>query len=219
MTGSDGDSPKSGEEPGQDALSGPPQPGQSAQSTGSEPVAGPPPHPLDGQWHIATDGKVYGPYSGHDIEKFITEGRVTSLTNVARVGSEKWQRAGDDRTLGALFGTNLPAAKASRTVQAGEGSAVVQINNVYPDPALMMGSEMGPKSPGIALLLSLLIPGVGQMYNSQVAKGILMLIGWILLWFVWLGWVIWIWAMIDAYQEAKHLNYEFNRRLARHRNG
>ena len=130
MTGSDGESPKSGEEPGQDTLSGPPQAGQSAQSTGSEPVAGPPPHPLDGQWHIATDGKVYGPYSGHDIEKFITEGRVTSLTNVARVGSEKWQRAGDDRTLGTLFGilrlASLYAAMGNRIEAEKHFDIVVQ---------------------------------------------------------------------------------------------
>ncbi|MEM7226395.1 MAG: GYF domain-containing protein [Pseudomonadota bacterium] len=185
----------------------------------SAPVSGPPPHPLDAQWHVSADGKVYGPYSGHDFEKFVQEGRVDAMTNVCRVGSEKWQRAGDDKTLGALFAKSPPRATASRTVQAGEGSAVVQINNVYPDPALVMGPEIGPKSPGIALLLSLLITGVGQMYNGQVAKGILMLIGCILLWVVWLGWVIWIWAMIDAYQEAKHINYQYHQRATRRQNG
>ncbi|OAS25634.1 hypothetical protein A5481_09160 [Methylobacterium platani] len=64
----------------------------------------------------------------------------------------------------------------------------------------------GGKSPGIALVLSLVICGIGQMYNGQVAKGILMLLGSILLWLVMLGWIVWIWSMIDAYQTAKAIN-------------
>ena len=217
MTGSDWDWPKR-DQSGQKTQSGKAPPPSAAKQE-SVPVAGPPPHPLDGQWHIAADGKVNGPYSGHDIEKFIKEGRVDAMTNVARAGSDKWQRAGDDRTLRALLGQDVPKAKGSRTVQAGDGSAVVQINNVYPDPALVMGPEAGPKSPGIALLLSLLIAGVGQMYNGQVGKGILMLIACILLWYFLLGWVVWIWSMIDAYQEAKHINCRYHRAAMRHRNG
>ncbi|MGH8727333.1 MAG: zinc-ribbon domain-containing protein [Burkholderiales bacterium] len=61
------------------------------------------------------------------------------------------------------------------------------------------------KSPGIALILSLLIPGVGQFYNSDVKKGAVMLAGAILGGAVTLGIVyfaVWIWSMIDAYQVA-----------------
>jgi TM2 domain-containing membrane protein YozV/ribosomal protein L40E len=61
------------------------------------------------------------------------------------------------------------------------------------------------KSPGIALVLSLVIPGVGQFYNSDIKKGALMLAGAILLGAATggLGYLaFWIWSMVDAYQVA-----------------
>ena len=94
---------------------------------------------------------------------------------------------------------------------------MVQITNTIVPPTLphmMMSDEIGPKSPGIALLLSILITGVGQMYNGQVAKGFLMLIGCVVLWFMFLGWIIWIWSAIDAYQEAKRINATYHRQMA-----
>lgn len=62
------------------------------------------------------------------------------------------------------------------------------------------------KEPGIALLLSFLVPGVGQIYNGDVGKGIAFMLGFFLLvWFV-IGWGFWIWAMVDAYQSATNIN-------------
>jgi TM2 domain-containing membrane protein YozV len=40
------------------------------------------------------------------------------------------------------------------------------------------------------------------MYNGEVGKGFLMLIGCVLLWTVMLGWILNIWAIIDAYSVA-----------------
>jgi TM2 domain-containing membrane protein YozV len=65
------------------------------------------------------------------------------------------------------------------------------------------------KSPGIALLLSFLIPGVGQFYCGESKKGGIMLAVYFLSWmtaFIVIGWfglaVVWIWSMIDAYNIA-----------------
>ncbi len=62
------------------------------------------------------------------------------------------------------------------------------------------------KEPGIALLLSFLLPGLGQIYNGDIGKGIGFMIGfWVLIW-VGIGIVFWIWGMIDAYQVATNIN-------------
>lgn len=170
----------------------------------------PPPHPLDKQWRIVVDRETYGPYTGHQLKAYIEEGRVTRDTTVASPGTHVWYKASDDRILGPLF--DRKEAKASQA-RAKDASTIVQVSNM-PPPAIN-GIEQGPKSPGIALLLSLLITGVGQMYNGEVVKGILMLIGCVILWFFWLGWVIWIWSMIDAYQGAKNVNAAYRAYLRR----
>jgi len=62
------------------------------------------------------------------------------------------------------------------------------------------------KEPALALVLSLMLPGVGQIYNGDVGKGIAMMLGfWVLIWFG-IGIGFWIWSMIDAYQSAQNIN-------------
>ena len=61
---------------------------------------------------------------------------------------------------------------------------------------------------GVPALLSLFIPGLGQIVKGQVAKGILIMIASfvaVLLCLVLIGFVlypiIWIWSIYDAYQD------------------
>ena len=69
------------------------------------------------------------------------------------------------------------------------------------------------KNPGLAAVLSFFIPGLGQIYNGQIGKGILVIILSIvfsamvifLIGFI-LAPAIWIWAMYDAYSTAKKIN-------------
>jgi len=62
------------------------------------------------------------------------------------------------------------------------------------------------KDPTIAALLSCLIVGLGQLYNGQAVKGILMFVACVFLWAVALGWIVNIWAIVDAYTSAKRIN-------------
>lgn len=62
------------------------------------------------------------------------------------------------------------------------------------------------KEPGLALFLSFFFPGLGQIYNGDVGKGIALMIGfWLLVW-VFIGWIFWIWSMVDAYRTANDIN-------------
>ena len=62
------------------------------------------------------------------------------------------------------------------------------------------------KDPVIAALLSCLIVGLGQIYNGQAVKGILMFVACVFLWAVLLGWIVNIVAIVDAYASAKKIN-------------
>jgi TM2 domain-containing membrane protein YozV len=171
-----------------------------------------PPHPLDSEWHIHINGETYGPYTGYRLKEFIEEGRMDGATQVLANGSENWTLAAQDRRLAPLF--KPFAQKSVPPITAAAGATVVQITNQVAPAVLMDDSgAFGPKSAGVALLLSFLLCGAGQMYCGRVGKGILMLIGCIALWFILLGWAVWIWSMVDAYATAKDMNLRFLRRL------
>ena len=62
---------------------------------------------------------------------------------------------------------------------------------------------------GLAVALSFLLPGLGQIYNQEFRKGTGFIIAYIISWvlsFVVVGWfflvIVWIWSMVDAYQSA-----------------
>ena len=182
-------------------------------------VAGLPPHPLDKRWFAHVDGKSYGPYSGHEIKRMIGTSQIKETDFLCAEGGTAWTQAKNEPLLGALFRVEASAPKAPTSIVTTDGGTVVQVNNNIPNPAanlqaaLLLDGEAAAKSPGIALLLSLLICGVGQMYNGQVGKGILMLLGCLAAWMILLGWIVWIWSMVDAYQTAKKMNLRYQQRV------
>lgn len=64
------------------------------------------------------------------------------------------------------------------------------------------------KNPGIAALCSFFIPGLGQIYNGDVGKGIAFLFGTLIgaLFLFIPGLIIWIFGMYDAYKTSKRMN-------------
>lgn len=76
------------------------------------------------------------------------------------------------------------------------------------------------KEPLISLILSLLVPGLGQVYNLQMKKGIILFIAYVvsimLVYATWSNFVgfcfmilplaVWLYAMYDAYREARNIN-------------
>jgi TM2 domain-containing membrane protein YozV len=66
--------------------------------------------------------------------------------------------------------------------------------------------ESKKKSPTLAVILSLLIPGLGQIYLGRIGKGILFFILTILLSLVLVGFIVWIFNVYDAYKTAEEYN-------------
>jgi TM2 domain-containing membrane protein YozV len=76
------------------------------------------------------------------------------------------------------------------------------------------------KTPAVAILLSFIISGAGQIYNGEVGKGIGMIIAYIfcfaasaLILPVFILIALWIWGMIDANTKAKEFNDALKQRL------
>lgn len=62
----------------------------------------------------------------------------------------------------------------------------------------------------LAVLMSFVIPGLGQIYNEDLTKGGVILIASILgFFFFGIGYlVLWLWSIADAYLRARHLHAE-----------
>ena len=65
---------------------------------------------LNGVWRINVSGQVYGPYSGHQIKAFASEGRVAPHSIVQSGEQGPWITAIDDPVLGQLFVVKRPPA-------------------------------------------------------------------------------------------------------------
>jgi len=72
---------------------------------------------------------------------------------------------------------------------------------------------MSRKNPGLAFILSFLICGIGQIYNGQTGKGIVLLVLYaisIALCAVAIGFIttpiLWIYGMVDALRTAEKIN-------------
>ena len=95
------------------------------------------------------------------------------------------------------FGFTAPSSSTALAPTTSSGEMALTADNHIEQPE---------HQPGMALLLSLILCGTGQIYNGEVSKGIIMLILCFLLWFVFLGWVVHIWSIVDAVVVAERIN-------------
>jgi len=79
---------------------------------------------------------------------------------------------------------------------------------------------MTRKNPGAAAVLSFFVPGLGQIYNGELGKGITTVAATIICWmitFMGIGFIIliplWVWAIYDAYKKAEEINQNTENRL------
>ena len=76
---------------------------------------------------------------------------------------------------------------------------------------------MDHKNSGLAAILCFFYGGLGQIYNGQIAKGLLIMVLQVInifLIFVYgigfiTGGAVWVWAIYDAYQTALELNRNY----------
>jgi len=78
-----------------------------------------------------------------------------------------------------------------------------------------------PKNSGLAAILSFLIPGLGQMYNGEIGKGVMIIIVQVVniaLMAIIIGFItgptVMIWAIYDAYKTAERINQQYMQQVA-----
>lgn len=83
----------------------------------------------------------------------------------------------------------------------------------YPRGYFQPTTPVSLKNPGLALLASFFLPGLGQMVNGEQRKGVMFMVGTLVaaVWVVLLVGllilpVVWVFSMVDAYRSAKDWN-------------
>lgn len=90
----------------------------------------------------------------------------------------------------------------------------IDVNAVIcPKCGVQIAGTTEEKNPILALILSIFFPGIGQFYNGQPKKGILLIIAAIIsvaLFIIMIGAVlyliVWVYALYDAYTSAVSIN-------------
>jgi len=107
-----------------------------------------------------------------------------------------------------------PQPDGSQLYWDGESWTQHQAPTYSQPPALPVGyHRVEPKNPGLSLLASFFIPGLGTMLNGETGKGIGILAGYLVALLLSLALIgipfvigLWIWGMVDAYSGAQKWN-------------
>ena len=90
-------------------------------------------------------------------------------------------------------------------------------SDVYLLREVVENEEKSMRNPILAAILSLIVAGLGQIYNGQVTKGVIFIVIQLIngaLTAVLIGWfllpLVGLWAVIDAYLTAKHNNERYS---------
>jgi TM2 domain-containing membrane protein YozV len=117
---------------------------------------------------------------------------------------QKWQWAASQGATLPPFETMREQVKAWATEES--------------DRRRQMAMMPKPKNPGIAAVLSFLFAGLGQVYNGQIGKGIVLLVFYglsILSMAILVGFLttplLWLFGMVDAYKTAERINRDATR--------
>ncbi len=62
----------------------------------------------------------------------------------------------------------------------------------------LMSEGRGSAGNVIAALASFFIPGLGQLIQGRPVKALVFFLLAAILWIIWMGWIIHLWAIIDA---------------------
>lgn len=76
-----------------------------------------------------------------------------------------------------------------------------------------MSAQQPLKNPGLAAILSALFSGLGQIYNGEIGKGIIIIVVQVInivLMSIVVGFVtffiVWVWSIYDAHKVAQRIN-------------
>ena len=119
---------------------------------------------------IGLNGIQYGPVDIQTLQDWATQGRVLPGTLVTDLATGRQSAANQLFALQPIFSR----PPSMQTMMGNGPSPSFPVHGHHGN--IVPQTNMSAHSPIAAVLLSLLITGLGQIYNKQIAKGILALV-------------------------------------------
>ncbi|MEQ1753825.1 MAG: hypothetical protein ABL973_06800 [Micropepsaceae bacterium] len=118
---------------------------------------------LNSTWKINVGGRLYGPYTGHQIKSFAREGRVAPHSIVQAGEAGPWITAIDDPILGQLFVVEGQRKTSTHVAAAGVGAPAVA-------PERTQATSSAPES-NFVIIADLRGTGTGQVQSAITKMG------------------------------------------------
>jgi hypothetical protein len=166
-------------------------------------------------WHVRAGGKVVGPVTSSQLKSAVEAGKIPASAQVKKDGTDDWQPISKMKGLSWPEVIVEPEGLIPAPQSAMTSPPPLPQPTYDPAPIYSMPQQALPQtivnvqmaapvtrrwSRGTAILLSLLVPGLGQMYKGQVINGIVWLMvticGYIA--FVIPGMILHVFCMIGA---------------------
>jgi hypothetical protein len=100
-----------------------------------------------GAWSITVNGQTYGPYTTERMRAFVSEGRLSPHSLVAREGTADWHEAHEEPEFTGWFAPAAPVAKPALTASfptAAQTDSVPSPIRPSPAPRSEPAAETGP---------------------------------------------------------------------------
>ena len=157
-------------------------------------------------WWVEMAGKSVGPFNLPEVKSLIARNQLSASSLVVADGQSDWVEL---RSI-AILARELLVEPYSQSPT----SITINTSNSGDARSLPIIGDAADKSAGLAAVLSLVWVGLGQLYNGDFGKGILMFCLCVALWLVFLGWIVNIWSIIDAYSSAKRKRENYMRLMS-----
>jgi TM2 domain-containing membrane protein YozV len=146
---------------------------------------------MSSTYHIAHGDQVTGPFTEEQMLNMWRMGQITADAQVMMIGTEEWVPIQAEITTIEAFKPRAPARDRGAMYGGGPTASGPQINY------------------GTAMVLSVLVPGLGHIYAGQAGGGIALLIfigafGFTLLWPVAL--LLYMWSLFDVRRAVEKRN-------------
>ncbi len=127
------------------------------------------------EWYVRQGGKEHGPMDAARLKSLAQQGRLKPDSHVRKGAQTKWSSASNVKGLFEELQHSVPVVVEAEIVEPPEpppmAEPAAQPVHVHVTQQTVVAAPQAKWNRLLAMLLSLIIPGLGQCYKGQIING------------------------------------------------